>query len=122
MRRLALACAVLLAAGACTAISSYRYRALETAHLDCGYCHAEDDDLSELKMPLEALCAACHADRASGGAEHRTGMPPGPMRMMLPLSGGMVQCITCHDPHGASGHAALLRMPAQELCQACHDM
>lgn len=120
MRRIAIATIVLLMAGACTAVSSYRYRGIETAHAQCTLCHISDG-ARELIDPVDKLCAACHLKRAMPGAEHRVGMQPKTIVARLPLYDGKVECPTCHDPHGATGNVEMLRLSPAELCQACHD-
>ncbi len=40
----------------------------------------------------------------------------------IPLPDGRVQCVSCHDPHGTSGHEDLLRVSNRRsgLCLSCH--
>lgn len=122
MRRLALALAFLMIAGACTSISSYRYRGIETPHTDCATCH-QTDVIPALVAPVNQLCVQCHSDRAT--VEHAVDIAPKSTlpksARKLPLYDGKLQCATCHDPHGAAGHIRLLRLAPSALCTACHD-
>ncbi len=40
----------------------------------------------------------------------------------VPLPAGRVQCVSCHDPHGTTGHEDLLRVSNRRsgLCLSCH--
>jgi predicted CXXCH cytochrome family protein len=42
----------------------------------------------------------------------------------LPLPEGRIQCVTCHDPHNAGGHAGMLQISNERsrLCLSCHDL
>jgi predicted CXXCH cytochrome family protein len=42
----------------------------------------------------------------------------------LPLPDGRIQCVTCHDPHNAGGHAGMLQISNERsrLCLSCHDL
>lgn len=92
-------------------------------HRDCASCHVFDGDkgVSSLTLPAVELCASCHAERTRQG-EHRVGMAPSKKDITLPLPGGKVECISCHEPHGLSGNIALLRTSPETICSNCHDM
>ena len=91
---------------------------------ECSYCHiiGEKTGGVTLKAPLSALCLECHPGRKSP-EEHRVDIVS-PMRVdKLPLDkDGKMTCVTCHDPHGKSGHPKLLREAPAHLCQKCHVM
>lgn len=90
------------------------------AHMECGSCHAYKGEKSSLNMPVSELCASCHLERIRQG-EHRVGVAPVKKGIDLPLTGGKVSCISCHEPHGLSGLPSLLRTSPETLCQHCHD-
>lgn len=108
----------------CSSVKAYR-EGLPTSMRDCSICHmVEDDGLPaeggrRLARPVDMLCVGCHRDRIAP-VEHRVGVAPG-RKTRLPLPGGLVQCVTCHEPHGLKGYGKLLRIRAQELCGECHD-
>ncbi len=76
--------------------------------------------VGELKKKLSALCLDCHRDRKAP-AEHKVDIVPAMEVKGLPLSDGMITCVTCHDPH-RNPHGSLLRMKATDLCLVCHPV
>ncbi len=42
----------------------------------------------------------------------------------IPLPDGRIQCVSCHDPHGTTGHENLLVVSNRrsELCLTCHQL
>ena len=86
-------------------------------HAQCTDCHATvTPSADDLIQPLSALCVNCHQARIDQG-EHAVDIPVTNTVTGLPLQGGLMTCITCHDPH-AKGLA--LRQPDPQLCRACH--
>ncbi len=86
---------------------------------ECSYCHLTSDKM-QLKAPLAELCLECHSDRKSPN-EHKVDILPSMKVVDLPLGKeGTMTCITCHDPHGKSGHPMLLRANPSEICSKCH--
>ena len=87
---------------------------------DCDICHLPPgaNKAGSLKKKLSGLCLDCHRDRKAP-AEHRVDMVPSMEVIGLPLFEGMVACPTCHDTH-ANENGSMLRMPAKDLCAACH--
>lgn len=84
---------------------------------NCTDCHnSAAPSLNDLNKPLTALCADCHAARITAG-EHKVDIAVSIPSNTLPLQGGKLTCITCHDPHQAS---LALRLPAQDICRQCH--
>ena len=86
-------------------------------HGDCGVCHGSTgvDNQGALVLQEPALCQQCHSNRA----DHIILVRPGKMKTELPLSNGLMTCITCHDYH--SDQSLQLRLPTPALCNACHD-
>ena len=85
---------------------------------NCTDCHnSATPSVNDLNKPLSALCADCHATRIVAG-EHKVDIAVNIPANTLPLQGGKLTCITCHDPHQPS---LALRMPAQDICRQCHD-
>jgi len=97
--------------------------AIAVSHNPCSLCHLNDPpaaDASDLIQPLPDLCISCHYENMVGN-DHVINIPPsGPMYFMLPLLNGLITCTTCHDPHGST--TSMLRLPAEDLCFACHRM
>jgi predicted CXXCH cytochrome family protein len=93
------------------------------------------EDLNDSSM----LCLSCHdgavAPAVSMGdhpvgvrydlASPRFASEPGLRTAVeIPLPDGRVQCVSCHDPHGTTGHEDLLRVSNRRsgLCLSCHRM
>lgn len=93
---------------------------------ECSLCHTLDDKGRpaergrELVDSTEDMCVSCHDERVQEG-EHRVGVVQA-NKTGLPLYDGKVECLTCHEPHGRGGNHAMLRMPPELICSACHDM
>ncbi|MHC4779310.1 MAG: cytochrome c3 family protein [Planctomycetota bacterium] len=85
----------------------------------CAECHP-GEDMTSLKGPEADLCYRCH-DNVTHGISHPVGVKAkvntDPALWMLD---GKVACSTCHDPHGKTGHEALLRRTGNALCEPCH--
>jgi len=94
--------------------------ALPEIKKDCATCHlpAGTAKVGELKKKLSALCLDCHSDRKAP-AEHKVDIVPAREVRGLPLTDGMITCVTCHDPH-ANAYGSMLRIKAGDLCLACH--
>ena len=90
----------------------------------CDTCHISHTMGGKmlLKAPLSELCLDCHPDRVAP-AEHKVDIVPSMDVERLPLDGeGRMTCVTCHDPHGTSGLARMLRVESSKLCRYCHKM
>ncbi len=87
---------------------------------DCTTCHLTEGTKTgtRLTKKLSDLCLDCHPDRVAP-QEHLVGIAPSMAVKDLPLTGGKMTCITCHDPH-KNAYGALLRMPETTLCRTCH--
>ena len=92
---------------------------LPEAKKDCTACHKDIAKGPALHKPLSTLCLDCHPDRKAP-AEHAVDIVPSMAVRQLPLSGGKMTCLTCHDPH-SNLNEKLLRVPARNLCTQCHS-
>jgi len=92
---------------------------------ECSLCHTLDEKGlpaergSELVDSVEDMCIDCHTERIEIG-EHPVGVVQ-VRKTVLPLFGGVVACMSCHEPHGKGGNVAMLRVPREVLCSACHN-
>lgn len=67
------------------------------------------------------VCVKCH----SQGASHPVGVrSKGPNTRIPPelptIEGGMMTCVTCHDPHGGDKEHLGRMDVKKDLCEACH--
>lgn len=86
-------------------------------HQTCTDCHTENNRL--IMADVNDLCLSCHP---SNMTDHRIGIVPRGEPTDLPLStAGAITCITCHEPHGETAHASLLRAEKDKICLKCHD-
>jgi predicted CXXCH cytochrome family protein len=84
--------------------------------LGCFSCH---DGTTIVSPDVDASQSAFHP--LSHGTELAGYEGLGTEESGLPyLSGGRMECVTCHDPHD-NGHRPFLRAELQELCLACHS-
>ncbi len=103
-----------LAAGSAWAMGD----GLET-HADCAMCHLTSPATAQnLSRGKADLCDGCHDARA--GTEHRVGMPIADYKGTLPLPGGTMACVSCHQWHIES-RATVLWAPSDALCMDCHS-
>ncbi len=94
----------------------------QQVHGECAACHlfSQETGRAGLNATPDELCTGCHLERLAAG-EHRVGVAVSVGASTLPLVDGLVACITCHEPHGLSGNAALLRTEPADLCNRCHS-
>jgi predicted CXXCH cytochrome family protein len=86
-------------------------------HGDCLLCHETDSQTDgSLILPEPEVCLLCH----SPNNDHAILVQPTTVDPSLPLTNGLMTCITCHDQH--SPQSLQLRMPATQLCASCHDL
>lgn len=86
-------------------------------HGDCLFCHETDSQTDgSLLLPEPEVCQLCH----SPNNDHAILVQPTTVDPSLPLTNGLMTCITCHDQH--SPQSLQLRMPATQLCASCHDI
>jgi DmsE family decaheme c-type cytochrome len=85
-----------------------------SAHADAGVLCTECHNVKEPLKPADlgsksAMCSECHADQAAlfDLPSHH------------PLREGKIQCVDCHDPHGAE-YAMLKTDNINDLCYTCH--
>ncbi len=87
---------------------------------------------------ISALCLGCHNLTEAGGAgikpvylhmTHPVNVKPNPKIAKMPDSltrDGMIQCVSCHDPHPSNKSWRYLRMDTDDgsnvgkFCMACH--
>lgn len=84
---------------------------------DCTLCHQLHTGAPPAflkKQDVIETCSTCHA----GHSEFSHPMGKGVMDPSHP--GKIVDCISCHDPHGTPYKAFLLADPARDLCVRCH--
>lgn len=85
-------------------------------HGDCLFCHETDSQTDgSLLLPEPDLCLLCH----SPNNDHAILVQPTTVDPSLPLTNGLMTCITCHDHH--SQQSLQLRLPPNQLCASCHD-
>ena len=120
-----LSIAIILVISSC-AINIDRYRSgMPKGMSVCADCHVSKKDGAPydrgraLLGNAAMLCISCHSERIAAG-EHRVGVMQ-TSKTVLPLYDGRVECPTCHEPHGLEGNRSLLRLPASQICQSCHD-
>jgi len=94
--------------------------ALPLTKQNCGACHltAGMQKAGELKKKLSSICLDCHRDHTAP-TEHKVDIVPTMEVRGLPLFDGKIACPTCHDPH-VNTYGRMLRIPAKDLCMACH--
>jgi len=87
---------------------------------------------------VAALCLGCHSSSDNGGMDilpisahttHPFGMPVDPKVAKVPpalLRGGVMDCVSCHDPHPSNPNYKYLRVDTkggddmQAFCALCH--
>lgn len=70
------------------------------------------------------LCYTCHP-QSSMGTSHPVRIYSKQSETRIPESlptgkGGMLTCVTCHEPHGGKGKALVRDLITTRLCVACH--
>ena len=85
-------------------------------HGDCLFCHLGDSQTAgSLILPEPEVCQLCHSPHN----DHAILIQTGDVDPSLPLTNGLMTCITCHDQH--SPQPLQLRLPTIQLCTSCHD-
>lgn len=106
----------------CCILLCCRWNALAAAptgefHKACTECHKENNEL--IYPNVNDLCYSCHPNNMT---DHKIGVAPPVEPAGLPLSEtGTITCITCHEPHGKTTYANLLRAEKDKICLKCHD-
>lgn len=105
-----------------SAVPAASEQAVPPMKKDCSLCHAlnKEGTMATLKLPVNDLCLSCHPERG-GPTEHPVGVTPQIPVPPLPLYGGEVTCVTCHEPHGLTGLRYMLRAEPGRLCTYCHQ-
>lgn len=88
---------------------------------------ATQNKLHDLLRPPEELtievCYTCHP-RNSIGSSHPVRLYAGEndtvIPKQLPTIGGMLTCVTCHNPHGSQGKQLVREEIVTKLCVTCH--
>lgn len=84
-------------------------------HGDCLFCHVTDSPTdASLIITEPEVCRLCHSPHN----DHAVLVEPTGSDPSLPLTNGLMTCITCHDPHAPQ--PLQLRLPTVQLCAACH--
>ncbi len=66
------------------------------------------------------VCYECHPNEKLGASHPvNVSLKPGMKAKDVPLIGGVVTCVSCHEPHAAN-RPYLLRKKEDDLCVACH--
>ena len=88
----------------------------------CIECHQGPETTTDVAAEPEG-CYRCHPEtREQAKNHHPIDLPVTNLRdKKLTLRDGKMNCSTCHDPHGKTRYALLLRRPGNLLCTACHD-
>jgi DmsE family decaheme c-type cytochrome len=77
----------------------------------CDVCHTAHSQKGKLiKEDQSSLCYKCHQDirsQANRQSHH-------------PIKEGLIQCTSCHDPHGTFGAKQIKADTVNELCYKCH--
>jgi len=118
------ACMAIVIASCAISVKKYA-RFMPEGMRECSLCHTLDnrglpsDKGRELVDSIEEMCSDCHTERIKEG-EHQVGVVQ-KRDTALPIYNGVVACMSCHEPHGIGGNHAMLRLPPELLCAACHD-
>ncbi len=83
-----------------------------TSDIACAACHTLHAAQDPMAMPAPQIevCTSCHQ------AEHTDLFKPS----HHPLREGKMACTSCHEPHGSSAPAALVKNTVTETCTNCH--
>ena len=78
----------------------------------CDDCHSPHRQKGKLlKEEQSILCFKCHLDIRSQTTR----------QSHHPLKEGLIQCTSCHDPHGTFGDKQIKADTVNELCYKCHS-
>ncbi len=85
------------------------------ARYACGKCHEAHGNTNAgyLKKPSLELCAECHKH------QHQVAHPMGE-KVTNPLTGGPLDCISCHDLHSWTAAPLMIASADRALCVRCH--
>ncbi|RKZ14654.1 hypothetical protein DRQ53_11015 [bacterium] len=83
--------------------------------MDCGECHVPHGGVNEnyLRTLSTDLCSDCHTEA------HQVSHPVGP-DVIDPRTEMAVNCLSCHQLHGADFAKYLPLDPTRDLCLQCH--
>lgn len=92
----------------------------ERAGLACASCHDPHESRPGTPRAAKALpgptettkrCLECHGSVRAAMNQ----------RSSHPLKDGVMDCASCHDPHGTAGEKLLKRSSVNDLCYSCHQ-
>jgi predicted CXXCH cytochrome family protein len=84
---------------------------------NCAICHVahSGENGKLLNTDLEKLCLQCHAKATE---THLHGMGKSPY--VDAVTGQLINCVSCHNPHGSDFEKLTHADRKQKLCQRCH--
>lgn len=89
----------------------------EAAGLKCASCHSVHGEQVGVASslpgvnPSTAKCLECHASQRKALNQ----------RSRHPLRDGKLDCVSCHNPHGAEGEKLVAAGSVNDLCYSCHQ-
>lgn len=83
----------------------YRSHGIVTKN-DCTFCHVDAPRSYRIDQDNSVLCSKCHPQQTDARYVH------GPV--------AVGSCTTCHDPHGQTNEALLVKT-GEDLCFQCHN-
>ena len=86
-----------------------RHKSEDVACTDCHSPHNQKRKFLKEEQP--ELCFECHKDIRSQSSR----------QSHHPIKEGLIQCASCHDPHGAFGDKQIKADSVNELCYKCHS-
>lgn len=105
-------------------MENYRYAHGPFAAGSCEVCHDlhSSDYPHQLKMETNDLCISCHQEFKKPGVTHVVTKHPLGGKKDPSRPGKMLQCSSCHNPHGENTQVFFVRgvKNRMELCAVCH--
>ena len=87
------------------------------ACVDCHQIHKADDPVLALETQPQ-VCFKCHQEQRAQFL--RQSHHPVQVSSSVMSHTGLLSCTDCHNPHGSSGPALLVRSTINETCYDCH--
>ncbi len=118
----------------CAVAVALVYALSDRAHVflssDCIMCHVdEDNDPANIRPFLANACEDCHRDVKETQSHPTNVYASMPIPKDMPLTDGMITCVTCHFVHPKKGkqlledHYFLRRLVKGPLfCSICHEL
>ncbi|MCX7770130.1 MAG: cytochrome c3 family protein [Proteobacteria bacterium] len=105
-------------------LENYKYAHGPFAAGSCEVCHDlhSSDYPHQLKMETNDLCINCHQEFKKPGITHVVSKHPLSGKKDPSRPGKMLQCSSCHNPHGENTPVFFVRgvKSRMELCAICH--